>query len=139
MTRESRTALLLAALLAPFPHTVSANQEIADREGAECVTCHVDAESQELTDEGMFYELMGSFEGFELLQEKFDECTACHVGKPGSKELTYTGEKYKWVADDMEGIRVWLMQQHPAPAENEPAPESESDPGEGRDVRDDQG
>lgn len=119
--------LTLVALVAFLPQSASATKAMAQQENLECTSCHDKPGSKLLTDRGLYYELMGSFDGYAQLQGKFERCTSCHSKKPGSKKLTETGEKYKFVADDMEGLRTWLMEQHPRPAEKKQEQQPDSD------------
>lgn len=111
------SALGLLALIALVPQPATASKAIAQQENLACTSCHDKPGSKLLTDKGKYYETMGSLEGFDQVQAQFEKCTTCHVKKPGSQKLTETGKKYQWVAEDMDGLRIWLMDQHPTPAE----------------------
>lgn len=111
------STLVLVALATLVPQPAGASKAIAQQEDLACTSCHDKPGSKLLTDKGVYYESMGSLEGYELLESKFERCTTCHSKKPGSSKLTDTGMKYKFVADDMDDLRIWLMDQHPTPAE----------------------
>lgn len=111
------STLCLLALIALIPQPATASKAIAQQEDLACTSCHDKPGSKLLTDQGVYYEAMGSLEGYEMVKSKFDKCTTCHSKKPGSAKLTETGKKYKFVAEDMEDLRIWLMDQHPTPAE----------------------
>lgn len=111
------TALGLLTLVMLSPQMASATKAIAQEESLQCTSCHDKPGSKLLTDKGMYYEMTGSLAGYDDLDASFERCTTCHSKKPGSKKLTATGEKYKFVVDDMEGLRIWLMEQHPTPTE----------------------
>jgi cytochrome c553 len=111
------STLGLLALIALVPQPATATKAIAQQENLACTSCHDKPGSKLLTDKGKYYETMGSLEGFDQVQSQFEKCTTCHVKKPGSQKLTETGKKYQWVAEDMDGLRIWLMEQHPTPAE----------------------
>ncbi|MEJ2084999.1 MAG: hypothetical protein P8Y44_04885 [Acidobacteriota bacterium] len=121
------TALGLVALVTLLPQVAWATKAIAEQENLQCTSCHDKPGSKLLTDKGMYYEMIGSLAGFENLDKEFERCTTCHSKKPGSKKLTETGEKYKFVVDDMEGLRIWLMEQHPTPAETTETQKQEKD------------
>jgi len=78
-----------------------------------CTACHDKAGSKLLTDQGKFYESMGTVDGYSDLKGTFGRCTTCHVNKPGSTELTKKGKKLSSVIADMDELRVWLAEEHP--------------------------
>lgn len=109
--------LVVLALAMMLPSEALASKAVAQQENLPCTSCHDKPGSKLLTDQGKYYELMGSLVGFDQIEAKFEKCTTCHVRKPGSKKLTKTGQRYQWVAQDMEGLKQWLMEQHPVPPE----------------------
>jgi cytochrome c553 len=120
MTKISTVTLLtlgLLALMAFLPQSATATKALAQQEDLTCTSCHDKPGSKLLTDKGKYFELMGSLDGYDRIETQFEKCTTCHVRKPGSERLTKTGKKYQWVAGDMEGLQIWLMDQHPTPAE----------------------
>lgn len=123
--------LAFVAILLTVEPTVASNN-IARTEELACTSCHDKPGSKLLTDRGKYYEAMGTVEGYEALTERFSRCTSCHVRKPGSPKMTQTGRKYQWMLQDMNGLREWLMDQHPVrpsayDEELEGTPESDSD------------
>jgi len=113
------TAMAVAAQLIPAG-TAYATKAIANKEDAACTACHDKPGSKLMTDEGKYYELMGSFDGYDHVEQDFGKCTACHVRKPGSAKLTKRGKKFQSLATDMEGLREYLMKPHPEPPGVEP-------------------
>ncbi len=108
------TLIAVVALIAQV-QTAAATKAISQQEGMVCTSCHDKPGSKLMTDQGKYYELMGSLEGYDLLESDFGKCTTCHVRKPGSTKLTKTGKKYQSLTEDMDGLRDWLMQPHPTP------------------------
>lgn len=108
-------ALLALALLITLvtPGPALATNEIAKTEGLACTACHDKPGSKLLTDKGKYYELMGSFEGYDTVIEVFGSCTTCHVKKPGSHKLTREGRKFAEVMENMEAFRTWVKASHP--------------------------
>lgn len=90
-----------------------ASNEIARKEGLACTVCHDKPGSRLLTDRGMYYQEMHTLKGYDEVVVAFSKCTSCHEKKPGSTRLTERGERYKWVVNDMEGLRQWLRENHP--------------------------
>lgn len=118
------TAALTLQLLAAGPAVAS--KAIADNEGAACTACHDKPGSKLMTDRGKYWELLGSFEGYDDLQASFGRCTTCHVREPGSAKLTKTGKKYRSLLQTMDGLREWVMQPHPvAPADEGAEPDAD--------------
>lgn len=103
-------AIVLTAALGSAP--VQASNAIAVKEGLTCTVCHDKPGSRLLTDQGKYYEAMGSLEGYDQVAA-FAECTSCHVRKPGSQKLTSTGKRFFWAVQDMQGLRKWLEENHP--------------------------
>ena len=114
---RTRTLLAMAlaggclGLLAAAPLT--ATEKIGQDERMACTDCHRGKRAKRLNDLGMYYEVTRTVEGFDELNERFSRCTTCHRRRAGSKDLTATGRKYRWFFEDMEGIREWVMEQHP--------------------------
>jgi hypothetical protein len=107
---------ILAAVLAILPGLpAGASNKIAQLEGLQCTTCHAKPGSRLLTDRGKYYEVRRSLDGYDEVIAAFSECTGCHVSKPGSKKLTETGKAFALVVKDMEGLRLWLAENHPKP------------------------
>jgi cytochrome c553 len=93
-----------------------ASNEIAKQENnMVCTSCHDKPGSKLLTDEGKYYELMGTLEGFTNVETVFGKCTSCHVRKPGSLKLTPNGRKFERLVGDMQGLREMLEADHPVP------------------------
>jgi len=118
------TALGLLALTYAPADVARASSAVAREEGLECTSCHRRRGGRKLNDQGKYFELMRSVEGYEQLEERFGRCTTCHVRKPGSKKLTKEGGRYRWMMQDMEGIRSWLMSRHPKPPVMDPPVEA---------------
>jgi len=119
------TAILLAVLallyLASRPQAQASN-DIARREGLQCTVCHDKPGSKLLTSKGLYYQQIGSLDGYERVVA-FGDCASCHDERPGSKKLTPTGRRFLRVVKDMKGLRIWLRQNHPGMTpEPEPAP-----------------
>jgi hypothetical protein len=111
------TAVALIAVVALIAQvqTAGATKAIGNQEGMECTSCHDKPGSKLMTDQGKYYELMGSLDGYDQLETDFGKCTTCHVRKPGSDKLTKTGKKYQSLTEDMDGLKDWLMEPHPTP------------------------
>ena len=109
---------LAVALLCGTPWLL-ADQEIADKTDERCTACHDKPGSKLLTDKGLYYEALGSLEGFDQLQGSFGRCTACHVKKPGSEKLTAEGKKMADLVDSMAELKQWLAKNHPATGDDE--------------------
>mgnify|MGYP003702275051 FL=1 len=91
-----------------------ASEAIAEEQGKmKCTACHDKAGSKLLTDQGKFYETMGTVDGYADLKGTFGRCTTCHVNKPGSTQLTKKGKKLSSVIADMDELREWLSKEHP--------------------------
>lgn len=103
-------AIVLTAALGSGP--ALASNEIAEREGLTCTVCHDKPGSRLLTDQGKYYEAMGTLDGYHQVVA-FAQCTGCHVRKPGSHKLTATGKRFAEAVRDMEGLRKWLEENHP--------------------------
>ena len=82
--------------------------------GTVCTTCHDKPGSKLLTDQGMYYELTRNLDDYEKIESAFGRCTHCHSRKPGSKELTDKGKAMLEAVGDMEELRVWVRESHPA-------------------------
>jgi cytochrome c553 len=116
-------AVVVAALAWQGDMALASN-EIAETENLVCTECHDKPGSKLLTDQGKYYELMRTLEGYDEVTEIFGQCTSCHVRKPGSLKLTPMGRRFAGLVDDMDGLRDLLNKEHPTSIE-------EIDPGEG--------
>ena len=109
------TAILLAALavlyFASAPRAQASN-DIAKREGIKCTVCHDKPGSRLLTNQGLYYQQLGSLKGYDDVVA-FGDCASCHEQRPGSKKLTPTGRRFLSVVKDMKGLRKWLEDNHP--------------------------
>jgi len=123
MKLESGVRPVLTALL--FTATVSVvwgSEEIAQQEELECQVCHADPESELLTDQGLYFQYLGTLDGYDQVMGRFGSCTYCHVDEPGSLQLTQEGLRFRWMMEDMTGLQAWLAANHPtSDAEEEPA------------------
>jgi hypothetical protein len=95
------------------------SEEIAEQQELECTVCHGDNEGSLLTDQGRYFQYLGTLEGFEQVIEKFGHCSYCHVREAESVELTREGFRFRWMMEDMEGLKDWLEENHPKPADEE--------------------
>ena len=123
-TIPSSTALLtILALTAAAAPTADATEDIAAREEVECQVCHATVEEtpETLTDQGLYYGQMQTLDGSDQVLERFERCTYCHVEEAGDPNLTPEGYRFRWMMEDMVGLRAWLEENHPQPAEEEPA------------------
>ena len=120
------TTLALAAAGMPAP--ASGSEKIGEQEGLECQVCHanVEAAAETLTDRGLYYQYLRTLEGYEQLLQRFENCTYCHADGAGSKGLTPDGYRFRWMMEDMVGLRAWLEEHHPRPRD-------EGDPSDDRD------
>ncbi len=107
--------------------TVIASNEIAEQVDLACTSCHDKPGSKLMTDRGKYYDLMGTFDGYEKVINTFGKCTTCHVKKPGSMRLTRMGKRYYDLVNSMEGLKALLEGEHPVRT----PPEEESPPAEG--------
>lgn len=103
-------AALAFALLAG---SALATEEMAAKEELGCTSCHTRSGSKRLTDQGKFYELMGSFDGYAEVEASFGRCTFCHRRKPGSKKLTRAGKGFADALGGMEALVEWVQDRHP--------------------------
>ncbi len=115
-------AVLIVSAVLVDDTTAVASNEIAKQEELVCTACHDKPGSKLLTDEGKYFELMRTLEGYDQVTEVFGECTTCHVRKPGSSKLTQTGRMFKELVNDMSGLRTYLEEQHPTPDAPEEGP-----------------
>jgi cytochrome c553 len=109
-------AVVVAALAWQGDVAVASN-EIAESENLVCTKCHDKPGSKLLTDQGKYYELMRTLEGYEEVTEIFGKCTSCHVRKPGSLKLTDMGRRFAGLVEDMDGLRELLDKEHPTSIE----------------------
>ena len=119
--------VVLSSIMIADP--AQATKAMAEKENANCTACHDKPGSILLTDQGKYWELMGSFDGYDGLQANFGKCTGCHVREPGSAKLTPTGEKYQAVIREMdsEELSEWMMRPHPKADKTEDDSGSEQD------------
>ena len=93
---------------------VYATEELAESENLACTACHDKPGSKLLTDQGKYFELMRSLDGFADLNASFGKCTFCHRRKPGSKKLTKAGKGFANALGNMEALVEWVKDLHPA-------------------------
>lgn len=94
---------------------VYATKKACDEEpGTVCTTCHDKPGSKLLTDQGMYYELTRRLDDYDKIESAFGRCTHCHSRKPGSEELTDKGKAMLEAVGDMEELREWVRESHPA-------------------------
>ena len=98
---------------------ILADQEIAEKTDQRCTACHDKPGSKLLTDQGLYYEMMGDLDGFDNLEGSFGRCTACHAKKPGSDKLTGEGKKMADLVNSMEELKKWLEENHPEASKDE--------------------
>jgi hypothetical protein len=108
-----RSIPVLAVLLLLGASWVVATEDLAKQQDMKCTQCHDKAGSKLLTDEGVYFESMGTMEGYDQVKSSFGKCTTCHVRKPGSTKLTKKGKELASVVDGMEELREWLKENHP--------------------------
>ncbi len=106
----SFTATTLAAV-----SMAGASEKIAEAEGLECQLCHANTEEtpEILTDRGVYYQFLHTLSGYEEVLERFESCTYCHVDRAGNQALTAQGHRFRWMMEDMVGLKAWLDQHHP--------------------------
>ena len=121
MRTTSGASLMLVGLFTLLTVPVSwASEEVAAEQELECQLCHADQGIGFLTDQGRYFQYMGSLDGFDEVTEQFGSCLYCHVQETDSLKLTREGQRFYWMMEDMEGLGAWLE-------ENHPSPESEAD------------
>lgn len=108
-----RSIPVLAALLLLGASWVLATEDMAKQQDMKCTQCHDKAGSKLLTDQGIYFESMGTLAGYDQVKASFGKCTTCHVRKPGSIKLTKKGKELASVVDSMEELREWLKKNHP--------------------------
>lgn len=96
--------LALMLLIAVSP--ARATETMAESEGLKCTTCHDKPGSRLLTSKGKYYELRGSFDGYDEVIKKYKKCTKCHAQYPGSQKLTKKGEKFKAQGKTMDHVTI---------------------------------
>ena len=94
-----------------------ATEQMAVKEDLSCASCHSDSGFKRLTDQGKFYELMGSLDGYAEVVASFGRCTFCHRKKAGSKKLTKAGKGFATALGSMEALVDWVQDRHPGPPE----------------------
>ncbi len=105
-------ALACATVIVASGLRTSASPELAKKEKVDCAVCHVKRGSKKLTDKGMYYRTLGTFEGYDKLIANFGRCTHCHKDRAGNKDLTKEGKRVKAVVKDMPGLFKWLKEGH---------------------------
>ncbi len=91
-----------------------ASEELAESTGMVCTACHDKPGSKRLTDQGKYFELMRTMDGYDDLEASFGQCTFCHRRKPGSKKLTKAGKGFATALGNMEALVEWVSELHPA-------------------------
>lgn len=116
--RTTTRLLALAGLMALLAPTgfVRATEKTGKETGQTCVACHDKPGSKLLTDQGKYFEVMRTLDGYTEVKASFGKCTSCHARKPGSKKLTSKGKQIATLASDMESLRQWIRENHPVPA-----------------------
>ncbi len=126
-----------AALSLLFAGSAFATEDLAESSGLACTACHDKEGSKRLNDQGKYFELMRSMDGYADLEASFGKCTFCHRRKPGSKKLTRAGKGFANALDNMEALVEWVKVRHPGwPRAGEvrllePGEAEKADPGEG--------
>ena len=118
---------VLAALLSFGGGSPSlASEEVGKQEELDCSVCHSDEQqsAETLTDRGLYYEYLRSLEGYDQVLERFENCTYCHAETAGSKSMTPRGYRFRWMMEDMDGLRAWLEENHPRPDNEAEQPSS---------------
>ncbi len=100
-----------------LPVTTGASEDIASQEELDCPVCHQDPEGELLTDQGRYYGLMRTLEGYRQVVDQFGGCGYCHVPDVGSNDFTREGLRFRWMMEDMKGLRAWLEENHPTKRE----------------------
>ena len=116
LVTATAAALAAAALLVP---AARGTDRIGEQEKVACTVCHDKPGSKLLTDKGKYYETARTLAGFDELKANFGACTTCHVSKPGSKKLTRQGKQFQELVGDMEGLKAWMKEHHPAPPKSD--------------------
>lgn len=106
-------ALAMAAALLWSGGNAEATNAIAKRENLVCTVCHDKPGSKLLTDQGLYYEVVGSLKGYREVEGAFGQCTYCHDRRPGAEKLTPEGARLMGVVEDMEGLQDWVVKSHP--------------------------
>jgi len=120
MHARIRIGLVLMTCLTIFGiKATNASEEIAEEQDLACDVCHVDPEADQLTDRGRYFEYLRTLEGYEAVIERFGRCIFCHVQEAGSEEFTQEGMRFRWMMDNMQGLKTWLDENHPHPTEEE--------------------
>jgi len=116
MKRQTWIAVCVALALATallWSGNAEATNAIAKREKLVCTACHDKPGSKLLTDEGLYYEVVGSLKGYREVEGAFGQCTYCHDKRPGAEKLTPEGARLMGVVEDMEGLQDWVVKSHP--------------------------
>ena len=117
-----------ALAIAGMPTPAVGSETIGEQEGLDCQVCHanVEAAAETLTDRGLYYQYLRTLDGYAQVLEKFESCTYCHADGVGSQGLTPEGHRFRWMMEDMVGLRAWLEENHPRPQDEG---DSSDDPG----------
>ncbi|MDY7092102.1 MAG: hypothetical protein SX243_03935 [Acidobacteriota bacterium] len=119
--------LAVAGWLLLAPGVAEASKEIAEKTELACTACHDKPGSKLLTDQGKYYEVVGSLEGYETVMQVFGSCTHCHVRKPGSQKLTPAGRKFSEMMEGMAAFQDWVRAVHPVLASEASPAEPDAD------------
>ena len=106
-----RPLLLILLLIIMVGTSSEATEEIGAQEEIDCTVCHVDPDQggKTLTDPGLYYQYLETLEGYELVLDRFGSCIYCHVDRAGDTALTPQGHRFRWMMDDMAGLRAWFV------------------------------
>lgn len=118
MSSAQGVCLILMILFALGGVPGWASEETAEQENLKCQVCHPEQGVELLTDKGRYFQYMGSLDGFDPVMEKFGSCVYCHVQEVDSVKLTREGQRFRWMMEDMDGLRAWLEENHPKPEED---------------------
>lgn len=115
MKTLTKATLIVAAVFALLLSGAAfATEELAESENLVCTACHDKPGSKLLTDEGKYFELMRTMDGYSDIEASFGKCTFCHRRKPGSKRLTKAGKGFANALGNMEALVEWVQDLHPA-------------------------
>ena len=120
MSTPIRIGLALTVCLSLFSLTLAtATEEIAEEQDLTCDVCHVDPETTQLTDRGCYFEYLGTLDGYDAVIERFGRCDFCHIHEAGSENFTEEGIRFRWMMQNMKGLKAWLDEYHPRVEEEE--------------------
>ena len=129
-TRPGHIPILMTLFLSlSFTAGTEATEKIGEQEEIDCGVCHLDPEqgAETLTDQGLYYQYMRTMDGCQLVLERFESCTYCHVDQAGDDSLTRQGHRFRWMMEDMAGLRAWLEENHPRPPHEKDDPDTPED------------